>query len=227
MNDSYSFSEKIFSFIKQFFVMVLYLFLDIFLVVLCYKSIMSPNNLIANLSGIFTGLFILTIFIFIFRKTFIPDYYDFKINLKKYLRNNWKYYLYGLLAMAISNLIVSKFIGMPTNEEANRQILFEMPIYSIISLCIFAPFTEELMTRILLNKVFKNPYIYALFSALIFGSLHLLAATSLLEFLYIIPYSALGFSLALIYRKSNNIWTNIFFHSFHNFVAIILIFVGV
>lgn len=219
-------SSKIFSIIKQFFIIVLYILIAGVVGYFCSKDMSSSNFILANLSSIFVELVILTIFILIFRKTIIPDFYDFKTNAKKYINNYWHYWAIGLFVMIISNLIISSFIGMPSNEETNRNLLSELPLYSMIAMVIFAPITEELMTRIILNKSFKNPYIYALLSGLIFGSLHLVVATSTAELFYIIPYSALGFAFALIYRKSNNICANIFFHSLHNFIALVLIFIG-
>ena len=113
---------------------------------------------------------------------------------------------------------------MPTNEEVNRQILLSSPISSIISLVLIAPIIEELITRKTLKDVFKNQYVFIIISGLIFGSLHLLVASSLIELLYIIPYSMLGCAFAKIYYKTDNIWSNITFHSLHNFLAIIYIF---
>jgi len=91
---------------------------------------------------------------------------------------------------------------------------------------IIAPITEELLTRIILKDKFNNIYIYSILSGLIFGGLHLLAVNSLAEIWYIIPYGVLGFAFALMYNKTNNIWTSITFHSLHNLTALLLVFIG-
>ena len=91
---------------------------------------------------------------------------------------------------------------------------------------IAAPIIEELITRKTFKEVFSNQYVYIIVSGLIFGSLHLLSATNITEILYVIPYSALGCAFAKIYYNTDNLWTNIFFHSLHNLIAIIIIFIG-
>ncbi len=210
--------------LKQFGIIILYFALNLLLVPIFQKGILSKNFYIANTTYLLVELIILTIFIFIFRKTLIPEFYEFKKNGKKLIKDNYKYYLYGLLIMFVSNLIISSFIDMPTNEELNRKILFELPIYSVISIAIIAPIVEEAMTRIILKDTFKHEFIYYLLSGLIFGSLHMLASESIKELFYIIPYGALGFVFAMIYKKTNNVWTNIFFHALHNTIALLLIF---
>lgn len=230
MEDSINFLSNIWSkiktVIKQLGMIILYFIIVVSLQLSFRQDMISSNLWLANLSSIFVELVTLIIFIFIFRKTIVPDLKDFKENGKKYIHKNAIYWFIGLVIMIISNLIISNFIGMSANEEANQSILVLMPIYSFIAMVIIAPITEELMTRIILKDDFKNIYVYSLLSGLIFGSLHLLTATSLIEILYIIPYGVLGFMFSLMYSKTNNIWTSITFHSIHNLIALILFFIG-
>ena len=218
--------KKIKLFFKSLFFIFLYFFLSLSLYMILYKHIYNESNImLANLSTIFADLLVLFIFIVIFRKKIIPDYNDFKKNYKIYIKDNYKYWLIGLLLMIVSNILITIFISdIPTNEEINRQILLTNPLSSIISLVIVAPIIEELITRKTFRDVFNNQYIYILVSGLIFGSLHLLAAKSLSEIFYIIPYSILGCAFAKIYYNTDNLWSNIFFHSLHNFITIIYIF---
>ena len=229
MGDKMNMEQKLIDFLKQFLLIILYIFLSLFLETLFYKNIMSSNFLLSNLSFLAIELIILTVFIFIYRRKIVPDFTDFKKNYKTYLKENYKYWLYGLLVMLISNLIISSFAGMPSNEEANRELLSKYPIYMTISILFIGPITEELLTRAPLKDTFKNKNIYIILSGLIFGSLHLISSLeshNLIEILYIIPYGALGCSLAKIYANSNNIWTNISFHAIHNFISLTLILVG-
>ena len=218
--------------IKSFFKGIFYIFLYFIITVLIYllfgNEIYNTNDLfLANIATIVADLTIVFIFIIIFRKTIIPDFNDFKKNYKKYIKDNIQYWLIGLFLMIISNILISFLVEMPTNEEVNRELLFNSTIPSIISMVIVAPILEELITRKSFKDVFKNQYIYIFISGLIFGSLHLLVAESLIECLYIIPYGVLGCAFAKIYYNTNNIWSNIFFHALHNFIAILLIFTGV
>lgn len=219
--------KKGIAFIKQFGIILLYFALVIMVQPFFLKDILHGNFIVTNIAYLTIELIVLTIFIFIFRKYIIPDYYDFKKNGKKYIKENFIYWIIGLIVMVFSNLIISSFIGLPSNEEANREILQTIPLYSVLSMVLFAPVIEELMTRTLLKNSFKHKIFYMIFSALIFGSLHLTSVNSNLEYLFIIPYGALGFALAKIYSKSNNIWTSIAFHALHNGIAILLLFMGV
>lgn len=217
------------NFFKGIIYIVLYFILQIFIYALLYKDIYNKTNLVlANAATIFADLLILFIFILIFRKKLIPDFNNFKKDYKKLLSNNVKYWAIGLCIMIITNFIINLIIGnMPTNEETNRLILANYPVSSIISMVIVAPIIEELITRKIFKDVFKNQYVYVIFSGLLFGFLHLLVSKSLLELLYIIPYASLGCAFAKMYYDTDNLWTNIFFHSVHNLLAIILIFAGV
>ncbi len=219
-------SKKINDLSKQFLLIIFY-----FLIVLLITSLFSPfitknNYLNNNLIYILIDLITLIIFLFIFRQRIIPQFTDFKKNGKKYLRDCYPYYIIGLIIMIVSNTIIGSYITMPTNEAVNRELINIYPYYAVFSMVILSPIIEELLTRELLKDTFKHQIIYILLSGLIFGSLHmlvLLQTGNLIQLLYIIPYGALGCALAKIYAKSNNIWTNIFFHSLHNFICITII----
>ena len=221
-----TFLEKSKYILAQISVIILYVFLVISLRSMFIQGITSTNKSIETAAYILIELIILIIYIAIFRKTLVPDWDDFKKNFRKYIKDNYKYWVYGLLVMIISNTIINEFLDIPINEELNRNMIDKLPIYSLISITICAPLIEEAMTRIFFRKAINNKYVYMITSGLIFGSLHLLSITSLIEVLYVIPYSALGCAFAYIYYNSNNIYTNIFFHALHNTIAIILIFGG-
>ncbi len=210
---------------KQIGVILLYLILTIILVLLLNPLLTSKNVLYQEISNILVYLTLLLCFIFLFRKIIVPNFYDFTKNGKNYIKDTYKYYLYGLVIMVISNIIIGVFQGLPANEVANRNDFLELPVSSILSFIIFAPITEELMTRVILKDTFKNKWIYIILSGFIFGFLHIAFSLtdSLWEILFIIPYGALGSALAYIYYKSNNVWTNIFYHSLHNLLCILLL----
>lgn len=217
------------TFFKGVFYIILYFLLQIFIYSIFYKDMYNKNNLVlANVATIFVDLLILFIFIVLFRQKLIPDFNEFKKNYKSFILNNIKYWIIGLTIMLITNFLISLIIGnMPTNEETNRIILANYPVSSIASMVIVSPIIEELIIRKTFKDVLKNQYVYVIFSGLLFGLLHLLVAESLLELLYIIPYAALGCAFAKMYYDTDNLWTSIFFHSIHNLIAIVLIFVGV
>lgn len=183
----------------------------------------SNNFWISNLSLILSVLIVSLTLAFLYRKTLINDLKNFK---KEYLFLAFKYWLIGFLFMLITNYSLMFFLkDMPTNESANRVLISTYPLYSIISMCFLAPFNEEITFRLSLKKVFKNKYVLATVSALIFGYLHVFGS-SFLEMLYIIPYGSLGFAFALLMYETDNIYPSILMHTLHNILSIIVILIG-
>ena len=86
----------------------------------------------------------LMIMLFIFySKSIKENLKDLKLNFKSYIKDNFKYYVIGLLIMIISNIIISFFIeGNSTNETLIREYINIMPIYMIFSSCIYNFFSE-------------------------------------------------------------------------------------
>lgn len=217
--------SRIFNYVmKQVLIILGYLLLAYGLQVFLFNDRSSNNLTLVNLSNLFINLFILVIFIFIFRKTLIPDFYEFKKNAKKLIK---KYFIYWIVGFAISTIslnIINVFVGEPTTQTLNEVYILTVPFYSIINMIIIAPIFEELLTKIFFKKAFKNKYIYIILSGILFGSLHLMTPGS--KLLHAIPYSLLGGTFSLMYYKSDNIWTNIFYHGLHNALAIIIVFIG-
>ena len=160
---------------------------------------------------------------------------DFKAYFKKFGTNfetSFKYYFIGLIIMIVSNLIIAFFFRQASanNEEAVRELIDSYPLYMIFSVSIYAPFIEEIIFRKSIkdsvlafgnNKFTK--YIYIIISGLVFASLHVIGmATSIWDYLYIIPYLALGCSFAALYHKTDNIFSTITMHSMHNTFTILL-----
>ena len=62
-------------------------------------------------------------------------------------------------------------------------------------------------------------------SGLIFGMAHVIGQTeSLIDFMYIIPYSIPGFVFGYIFVKTNNIFSSVCMHTFHNGILMALQF---
>ena len=51
-------------------------------------------------------------------------------------------------------------------------------------------------------------------------------ATSILDYVYIVPYMSLGVAFALLYSKTDNIFSSISMHCLHNTFTIILYFIA-
>ena len=176
-------------------------------------------NLLYSLALTFT-------FSLIYIKDLIKDFKNFK---KEYLKIAFNYWLKGLFIMITSSIILNLFhLGLTTNEEVNRSLINSYPITEIISAVLIAPLMEELVFRRSLKKFTNNIHIYAFTTGLIFGFIHIISSLSNpLSLLFLIPYSAMGIAFGYAYFKTDNIYTTISAHSFHNLITIIeLIIVG-
>lgn len=216
---------KIKEIIKFILIFLLYLlYSDIIIIILTKLGVnikVLPNNLKIAIMFLINLSLMIMLFIF-YSKSIKENLKDLKLNFKSYIKDNFKYYVIGLLIMIISNIIISFFIeGNSTNETLIREYINIMPIYMIFSSCIYAPFTEEMVFRKSLRNCFNNKVLYILLSGLIFGSMHLLSASNLIELVFLIPYSSLGCVFAYMYYKTNNIFVPMTFHMVHNTIIVI------
>ena len=216
---------KIKEIIKFILIFLLYLlYSDIIIIILTELGVnikVLPNNLKIAIMFLINLSLMIMLFIF-YSKSIKENLKDLKFNFKSYIKDNFKYYVIGLLIMIISNIIISFFVeGNSTNETLIREYINIMPIYMIFSSCIYAPFTEEMVFRKSLRNCFNNKVLYILLSGLIFGSMHLLSASNLIELVFLIPYSSLGCVFAYMYYKTNNIFVPMTFHMVHNTIIVI------
>ena len=189
---------KIKEIIKFILIFLLYLFYsDIIIIILTKLGVnikILPNNLKIAIMFLINLSLMIMLFIF-YNKSIKENLKDFKSNFKTYIKDNFKYYVIGLLVMIISNIIISFFVeGNSTNETLIREYINIMPIYMIFSSCIYAPFAEEMVFRKSLRNCFNNKVLYILLSGLIFGSMHLLSASSIVELVFLVSYTFFPFS---------------------------------
>jgi membrane protease YdiL (CAAX protease family) len=94
----------------------------------------------------------------------------------------------------------------------------------VINAGFVAPFNEEIVFRKTLHDIVgKYKWIFIGLSFLLFGGAHVISsATTILDYLYIIPYGALGAAFAFAYSKTNTIYTSMTIHMIHNTVLILL-----
>lgn len=149
---------------------------------------------------------------------------DFKINFKKYLKENIKYYIFSILVMIISNLFINVLNnGIASNEESIHNTIKLAPIYMFFSAVIFAPFIEEIIFRLSIRRIIKNDLVFIITSGLVFGGMHVIGdIKSFVDILYIIPYSAPGIAFALMLKKTNNILVPMSIHFTHNLILMTL-----
>lgn len=180
-------------------------------------------------SFIFDLLFIMLL-MFIYCKELISEFKSF-FN-KKIFDNiglSIAYWIIGLIIMVVSNLIIAVITNgtLAANEEAVRDLIDKFPIYMAFQVAIYAPLTEEIIFRKSIREATNNKFIYVLASGLVFGGLHVISSvSSLIDLIYLVPYCSLGFVFALLYYRTNNIFSTITVHSIHNTLAILLYLIG-
>jgi len=191
------------------------------LLLLGVNKLSTPLKLVVAL---IYDLLLLMVIIFIYLKTIVQDFNNFKSNIKYYIDNYFKYFFLNLGLMMLSNIIIINItsINNSTNQEYITNLLGKYPLYTIIATILIAPITEELMFRLNIRKIFKSDLVFIIMSGLIFGALHMTVATSFKELLFIIPYSIPGIIFAYTLTKSKNIFVPLSLHTMHNTLMILL-----
>ena len=157
---------------------------------------------------------------------------DFKLMKKDFNKNTevgFKYWIVGLIVMIVSNLIINIFLkdATATNEEVVQEIIGAAGFVSVIVIGIVGPIIEELVFRKAFRDAIKNKIAFVLISGVIFGGLHvILSISSPFDLFYLIPYCSLGISFGIMYVKTDNIYTSMFMHVFHNTVFTLISLVG-
>lgn len=210
--------EKFWGVMKGFGTIILYFILTGIFAFLFRDFLTSPNKTVVGISQVLVYLLILIILCLIYHKRLIHDFKNFKKDNLNIAVKNW---LIGLALMMASNIIITWIIGdIAANETANRELLTRLPISSFFTMVIIAPLIEEITFRASFKQGFDKWYTFALTTGLLFGLAHI-ADFKLLELLFIIPYSSLGFFFAKAFYETNNIFTSYIAHLIHNGLVIL------
>ncbi len=174
----------------------------------------------------FSSFVFMIILLIIYNKDLKREFKTYISNFAKNFDTGFKWYLVGLLIMMISNLFLYYVLssGGAINENTVQKMIKSSPILMAIDACIIGPFNEEIIFRKSLYDIFKkNKYIFIILSFLLFGGAHVFStAKTLTDYLYIIPYGALGGVFAISYSKTNTVFTSMIMHILHNSVLLIL-----
>ena len=177
------------------------------------------------LLSLFSNTIILIILIIIFRKQLLHEWKIFKEKLLENIDTGIKYWIIGLIVMMVSNTILTFVLkmGQAANEQAVQQLISYLPWVMVINAGIIAPCVEEIIFRKCYKNAFPNKWLFIGLSSLVFGSLHVITSTtSLMDLLFIIPYGSLGAAFAIMYQKTDTIYTSMLMHMLHNTILIIL-----
>lgn len=187
---------------------------------------------IKNLSGsmqvtlsAFSGLVVSLILFLVYRKSLKEDFKKFKDNFDENIDTGFKCWGAGLLVMMVSNIILTVVFksGGANNENAVQEMIKSLPWLMLINAGIIAPFNEEIVFRKTLKDIFKNKWLFIFFSFLLFGGAHVIgSATTIVDYLYIIPYGSLGATFAVAYYKTDTVFTSLSLHMIHNTILALI-----
>lgn len=159
------------------------------------------------------------IYIIHYRRYLIDKWKDFKKHFVKYAKTSIKWWGVGFLAMMMINTILSVFIKSEgANEEAVQSFLKSEPYLMLFATSLFAPIIEEMMYRKSLQDCFRSKILFIIVSGFLFGLMHVLSSSNPIEYLFILSYGAFGAAFAKALVDSDNIFTTILAHMFHNTV---------
>lgn len=172
----------------------------------------------------FAEFVLVIILILLYFKELKKEFKVFKENIKGNLDIAFKYWFIGLIIMCASNIIIGLLTPLNTssNEQTVQTLVSVTPYLMLFTAGILAPIAEEITFRKGVFKIFKNKWVFATASGLIFGFLHVVGSSNILEYLYIIPYGSLGFFFALTYYDTKSIYPSIIMHAMHNSALILL-----
>ena len=165
---------------------------------------------------------ILIAVILCFKENLQRDLKLFKENAKAYLR-----YILPKVGIIYLLMLVVSIATMLISQEAssvNQKTLEVLPKWYLIPMAIiWAPIVEELIFRGVFRRFIKNNTIFIIVSGVIFGVLHTIGESSLINIIIMaMPYAVLGGGWAYLYAKTDNITNNILAHAFQNTLATLL-----
>ena len=174
--------------------------------------------------GIALDVTVLLMMLLLFYKDLIRDFKYFKEYFREYNAYVFKMFGISLAIMVVLSFSIRIYTGIDTatNQSNLMETFDKMPIYIALLACIYAPLTEELLFRGIFRKIFNKKWLFIILCGVTFGALHVVDDfKTISELLYILVYSSLGIFLSSVYYKTNNLWTNIYFHFIQNTFAVL------
>lgn len=185
----------------------------------------TASKTIQVLLSTFSSAILFFIFLFIYWKDVKKEFKKFTKHFMENMDIGVRWWMIGLFIMMVSNVMITYFFkaGGAGNEKIVQDMLDALPWLMLIDAGILAPFNEEIAFRKTLKDVFSNKWLFVFLSFLLFGGGHVIGnATQFVDYLYIIPYGALGGAFALAYYETDTIFTSLSLHMFHNTVLVLL-----
>ncbi len=185
---------------------------------------------IENYLACFSDILLAMILILMYYDELKKGFLKAKKNFNAFFDQNFKIWMMGFIGMMVSNFLIHVFVpgAVAGNENTVQGMIDISPLIMLLTAGILAPIIEELTFRQAFKDCIKNKTVFILTSGFIFGFLHVIFSyQSLLDFLYVIPYSCLGIAFAYMVSRDDNICSSIFMHFLHNTMIIMVsIFTG-
>lgn len=173
----------------------------------------------------FTDLIYIVILILMFKKEIIKGLKDLKENFLNRAILSLNCWVVGCVIMTVSSIIIGLILdqNVSQNESLVRENIKIAPLYMLFTCSIIAPIFEEMVFRRSLYGFVKVKWLFIVLSGVLFGLLHVLGSyNSILDFLYVIPYGAMGSCFAYLLTKTKNITLPIIVHMLHNTILVLV-----
>ena len=195
-------------------------------VYLLHLDVKNLSDSMKVLLSAFSSIILAFVFFFLYRKDLKKDFNKFWKNKMEYMDTGVKCWFAGLGIMMVTNLLITLVLkgGGAANEKLVQSMIHALPWLMVVNAGFLAPFNEEIVFRKTLYDVFhKYKWVFVGLSFLLFGGAHVMSVAKVwTDYLYIIPYGALGGAFAIAYYKTDNFFTSAFLHMIHNTILIIL-----
>lgn len=184
-----------------------------------WSNLLTNNFTIILVEEIIFNILMLTLCLLVFLDQVKDNFKVFKDNFRSYMK-----FIMPRLGIAYVFLYVFSLISTLITKNAtsvNQETLESLPTFYILpAAIIYAPIVEEILFRGVLRRFIKNNIIFIIVSAFVFGILHTMGESSILNVLIMaLPYASLGAYLAYVYTKTNNIFSNITSHAIFNTIS--------
>ena len=180
------------------------------------------------------SLIMFVVLFIIYNKSVKEDFINFKIDINKNITYIVKMFVIFMMVKYIVSFIsvlIMTMLNFDTSSMTSvNQNLIETyvkasPLLMVISTAILAPFYEEVLFRLGINKVLKNKYLFIIISGMIFGFMHVFplddGVTLALGMMQSINYVTMGIFLSYTYYKTDNIFISIGIHFLNNLLSVL------
>lgn len=194
------------------FVIILFLAYTIFVPTM---SLSWPIKLVIDLC-------LLVFVVYVYRDDFKNALRKTEKRLGRFLIMVFLFWIMSMIPTLFINMgIKAIFDIMPTNNEAQIQMLKTTPAYLLFSMLIFSPFVEELSLTKSFRVILKNKVVYLILTSFVCGFLYVAFSSNTVSYVSFIPYFIQAFIWALAYLESDNILVPVSIHLLQNILVLI------